>query len=172
MGLSQTCTQIRSEFHAQCLSRVPVTICYLDHFLLTFFPKAPGLNTLRLLLVDCGHDSSSIYNLTRVIELKNRLPNTKFEVRAGYPRVLFDVLASSVQLFLNNRHPSWLELLRSDAISSVRIHTYVRPEIKVMFKNNKAPLWIKSSPNSIPHAYFTSLGLNEIGAYIQFGVTP
>lgn len=177
MALGQTCAQIRAEFYPQWLNQVCVPLCTIEPFISIFFPTAQrnrscsqlwrGVNRLRIFLRPAELERR---NITRLLKLRNRLPNLTFEIsHLDWPES--KISPSDMEQLLNNRNPLWLDWLRTHAISTVYIGLYSIDPIRIVVKVKNAPTWMRNYFATIPDQYLESLGLECVSSSkFKFGV--
>jgi hypothetical protein len=180
LGLTQACTQIRSEFRPWWLDAHYVPLCAIKRYLSIFLRDPPTKKrnqfcthfnpsgTLRLWIRKCDLERVDILCL---LKFKAKYLDYKIE-----PRGLFNILPEfdiPLELLLdfdrviNNRNPNWLHLIRGNKVTQVRIQSgwvsrssRAASELYVVMREQWGENWMKPSlRRRPPREYLVNLGL-------------
>jgi hypothetical protein len=189
MGLTQACSQLRSEFRPTWLSTHKIPLSALDTYLRTFYPHAdPSASPEAQRRLDTQYSPSGSLriwirtseladmNIIKLLKHGTRFPDFTFSVHA-LPDVSAKMLAS-IQALVVNKTARWVSGLHNNKISQVRLNpkgNLNAPAIRVVVRERYAVPWMKrllANHRIVASGYTESLGLGEVEKVwdFEFGV--
>ncbi|KAF2824257.1 hypothetical protein CC86DRAFT_354162 [Ophiobolus disseminans] len=193
IGLTQSCSLLRSEFRPDWLCAHKIPLCAIDGYLKVFFPRPDPRASpeARKRFQTQFHPSGSLrvwvrksemsnVDITKVMKHVSRFPNYSFFF-ASYVDIRPSLLAA-VEALVKNKNPTWTKWIKNNTISQIRLMIggpagNTLPYIRVVIKERHAPQWMRALPptgvppvNTAPFA--EKLGLSEVQKVwsIVFGV--
>ncbi|KAF1843582.1 uncharacterized protein K460DRAFT_290651, partial [Cucurbitaria berberidis CBS 394.84] len=193
IGLTQTCSLIRTEFRGLWLSSHRFPLFALDGYFKAFFPTPPPASgpgpspdthrkrfdsyfdpagKLRLWIRNEDVTDTDILGL---LKYKARFPQyTITPVAAAYTNVPEETVAF-IAAIVNNSNPKWCWGIRDNVITQMRlIFSGSSSNVRIVVKEKYAPQWMRPTlqpENNVPEGYLESLGLDKLtGCRIVFAV--
>ncbi|CAI6337576.1 unnamed protein product [Periconia digitata] len=151
LGLTQCCTQVRSEFYDQWLSQLCVPLPLMEGFLAAFFSRElEGVSSTPL--VHNVHTVNILihlkwlwgFDMRNLLRLRHDLPNVTFKVQPCGWKECDTVKSSDMEILINNRHHTFLKWLRTGVFHFIRIDKYCPFNIRIGIKYSQAPLRVQN----------------------------
>ncbi|KAF1834066.1 hypothetical protein BDW02DRAFT_569464 [Decorospora gaudefroyi] len=192
LGLTQTCTLIRTEFRPLWLSTNRFPLYVLDGYFKAFFPAplrasqtaaevrtriATYYNPAGNLRLWINKVSLADIDVLQLLKFSNRFPAYKFTVKAGLP-VITPKTVASITALVENKNSTWIKHIKQHIITQVRIKINDPNDddrLHVVIKESHAPKWAKSYLG-LGHTrrrakyWGASVGLGDAGWYLTVGV--
>ncbi|KAF2475718.1 uncharacterized protein BDR25DRAFT_88083 [Lindgomyces ingoldianus] len=178
LGLTQTCSKIRTEFQGWWMEAHTVNLGDVNLYLATFLPNPskyvkdkkrlgsfsnrPGKITIMV-----RHNDLDL-SLLRLLKLRARIPGFKIVIK----EVSNIPYARGLDQLVNNKNPDWLRMLRSRAITEV----IGLPRVHIVTKERHAEEWMKvalfpSNRSEQRDKFKANLGLDKVEHWeFTFGV--
>jgi hypothetical protein len=182
IGLTQSCSVLRSEFRPAWLSTHKIPLRVLTAYLKAFFPcpdprasleaqkrLASQTSTAGSLRVWIRKSELANVDITRLIRHAVRLPGCRITMHAlpDVPTLVLDCL----QVLVTNKTNRWISGIRNYKITQVRLVNLV---VRIVVAERCAPRWMRPLLPTIsaPDGYTQGLGLVELekGWTIHYGV--
>jgi hypothetical protein len=168
LGLTQTCTDIRSEFRGWWMESHCIPLCELERYISVFLPILPKkdrkrhesyFKTTGRVTIRVRNDELEDVDILRLLKLKARLPNytVLFRHLANVDEsVIFGLLQ-----FVCHANPKWLRWIRANVITQVRLCKSV---VHIVVREQWAQDWMKpcTKSNQASAAFRTAFGLDRI----------
>lgn len=188
IGLTQTCTIIRTEFRPLWLTTHRFPLLALNSYFKVFFPsplRASQTNdqvrkriesynnpvgTLRLWI---NKDSFENVDIMPIFKFRVRYPEYTIELVSGHPEITPDRL-EYLSALINNANPIWIRNVKRHVITQVRLQRQDGIDtFRTVIKQSHAPHWISPSRKLVKgewKEYVMSLGLDEKMWYFDLGI--
>ncbi|KAF2264032.1 hypothetical protein CC78DRAFT_533482 [Lojkania enalia] len=166
LGLTQTCTKIRSEFRGWWMEGHRVLLTELDKYLSVFYRHPPRkdryrheayMNTdgkLRVILVS----GVRYLNILRLIKFSIKFP--KYVITFEATPVFSQEVIRGWQALLDNRNLQWVKWVRGNALSDVRL---MDSRLVLVFHAKHARPWMHPTlSRRIPDGFLQEAGLDKI----------
>jgi len=154
LALTQTCAQLRAEFRPMWLTthRIPLSLVasYLKAFFPARLPKGMQLKpltlstpSLRIFIRSEDFNSEHFCDVTRLFKHKARFPGSVITCHS-LPYYNYMVLQELDQ-FINNKNTAWMQSIKGDTISQVRLGSYTQSTfgVDIVVKERFAEPWMK-----------------------------
>jgi hypothetical protein len=154
----------------------------VNRYFPVFFPRTPKIEQRRERFNSFFNAAGSLRIFLRKDDLigvdfmllvrhKERFPDFVLniehllEINAGQ--------AKGLKELVNNKHPAWMQWVRSDAISQIRITGPSQDgKLRIVVKEEQATQWMRPTLHQKPPAgYLATMGLDAVSLWeIEFGV--
>jgi len=185
IGLTQVCSSVRKEFRPLWLSTHCFPLYVMDGYLKVFFPAplrasqvseqvreriksyCDPAGTLRLWI---NHDSLDAVDIQKLLRFRLRFPDYTIRPIPACSRIPKEAV-NIFSAILNIKNPKWIKWLNQHVITQVRLRTENRHILRVVIKASHFPGRGKFSFLVHNHEIFVkSLGLKDVGCFVNFGV--
>ncbi|KAF2125063.1 hypothetical protein P153DRAFT_400560 [Dothidotthia symphoricarpi CBS 119687] len=184
-GLTQVCSQIRSEFRPLWLSGHKIPVHALERYFKIFLPPPPARDRERFdsyynpagkLRIWVRKNELLDYDALKFVKVQRRLPNYTFVFQSVSHTS--HLLMEGLMRILDNRNPTWVKWIRSHVVSQIRLSPDYRSpnvhSVHIVVKERYATSWMKVAMQmdaDIPSGYLASIGLDGLkGWRVSFGV--
>ena len=181
--LTQVCSSIRKEFRPLWLSTHCFPLYVMDGYLRVFFPPPlrasqvsersknyrDPVGTLRLWI---NHDSLDAVDIQKLLRFQLRFPGYTITPTPACSRIPKEAV-NIISAILNNKNPKWIKWLKQHVITQVRLRSSEnRHSLRIVIKGNHFPGWGKFLSFLVHdhEDFIESLGLKDMGCFINFGV--
>jgi hypothetical protein len=185
IGLSQSCTQIRTEFRPLWLSTHRFPLSVVPSYIQVFFPTplqpsrttdvvrkriagyADPVGSLRIWVTK---ESLIDIDIRQLLRHLIRFPVFTFTLA---PLNVDPGIVAQIELLLNNKSKKWTNMLSRNAITQVRLRKesprYNKP-LHVVVKELYAEDWMRKVGMRYHGAWLAGVGMSGIGWSVSFGV--
>jgi hypothetical protein len=190
IGLTQVCTQIRTEFRPLWLSTHRFPLYVVNDYLKTFFPAplrlsqttyevqkriASYIDPSGTLGVFVNKDCLLDTDIRSLLKHRLQFPAFKLELFSPHPDIAKPETVAKISALIHNENAKWKKYLKRNIITQVCLrqeNSRVEEEVHVVIREEHAPTWMKNTtwPRRVGEGYLESLGLDAVGWRVGFGV--
>ncbi|KAL6703861.1 hypothetical protein ACN47E_008995 [Coniothyrium glycines] len=186
IGLSQSCTLIRTEFRPLWLSTHRFPLFAVPGYLKAFYPvPRPALpaalrrrmasytgpaGTLRLYVTRAGLGDVDVL---RLLKHKARFPACELRLVGGLG--VDAATLAAVQRIVGNENAKWKKWIKGSVVRQVRLRGEAgllgEDTVRIVVRQEEAEPWMKDSlRRPVPEEFAKGLGLEGVGWKVEFGV--